>query len=135
MAKPSPLDTLADLAQNDTDAAARELGRLQGLRTQAEQQLNQLTQYRQEYRARMQADLDSAWEVLAEPIQTVMRRYGIPDPYEQLKTLTRGQSNMDRDRLHAFIRGLAIPAEAKAQLLALTPASYIGAAARLAARI
>ncbi|WP_439686691.1 flagellar export protein FliJ [Cupriavidus oxalaticus] len=55
MAKPSPLNTLADLAQNDTDAAARDLGRLQGLRTQAEQQLNQLTQYRQEYRARMQA--------------------------------------------------------------------------------
>jgi adenylosuccinate lyase len=86
-------------------------------------------------RTRMEADLDSAWEVLAEPIQTVMRRYGIPDPYEQLKALTRGQSNMDRDRLHAFIRGLAIPAEAKAQLLALTPASYIGAAARLAGRI
>ncbi|MBP0619906.1 flagellar export protein FliJ [Cupriavidus consociatus] len=55
MAKPSPLNALADLAQNDTDAAARDLGRLQGLRTQAEQQLNQLTQYRQEYRARMQA--------------------------------------------------------------------------------
>jgi len=55
MAKPSPLSTLADLAQNDTDAAARELGRLQGLRTQAEQQLNQLTQYRHEYRGRMQA--------------------------------------------------------------------------------
>ncbi|TDF64408.1 flagellar export protein FliJ [Cupriavidus sp. L7L] len=55
MAKPSPLNTLAGLAQNDTDAAARELGRLQGSRTQAEQQLNQLTQYRHEYRARMQA--------------------------------------------------------------------------------
>ncbi len=55
MAKPNPLLTLSELAQNDTDAAARELGRLQGLRTQAENQLNQLTQYRQEYRERMQA--------------------------------------------------------------------------------
>ncbi|CAG2154487.1 Flagellar FliJ protein [Cupriavidus yeoncheonensis] len=54
MARPNPLMTLSELAQNDTDAAARELGRLQGLRTQAEQQLNQLTQYRQEYRERMQ---------------------------------------------------------------------------------
>lgn len=54
MAKPNPLQTLSELAQNDTDAAARELGRLQGLRTQAAQQLNQLTQYRQEYRERMQ---------------------------------------------------------------------------------
>lgn len=54
MAKPNPLLTLSELAQNDTDAATRELGRLQGLRTQAEQQLNQLTQYRQEYRERMQ---------------------------------------------------------------------------------
>ena len=73
--------------------------------------------------------------MLAEPIQTVMRRYGIPDPYEQLKALTRGQANMDRETLHAFIRDLAIPAEAKARLLALTPATYIGAAARLAQRI
>ncbi|MGH8662675.1 MAG: adenylosuccinate lyase [Burkholderiales bacterium] len=86
-------------------------------------------------RARIGADLDNAWEVLAEPIQTVMRRYGVPDPYEQLKALTRGQANMDRKTLHDFIRGLAIPAEAKDRLLAMTPATYIGAAARLAQRI
>jgi adenylosuccinate lyase len=86
-------------------------------------------------RVRIGADLDSAWEVLAEPIQTVMRRYAIPDPYEQLKTLTRGQANMNREALHDFIRGLAIPAEAKDKLLAMTPATYIGAAARLAQRI
>ena len=58
---------------------------------------------------RLRADLDGAWEVLAEPIQTVMRRCGIADPYEQLKTLTRGQQTITRDVLHAFIRGLAIP--------------------------
>ncbi len=86
-------------------------------------------------RERVAADLAGAWEVLAEPIQTVMRRYGVPEPYEQLKALTRGQANMDRETLHAFIRGLAIPAEARDQLLALTPASYIGAAVRLAQRI
>ena len=86
-------------------------------------------------RARIGADLEAAWEVLAEPIQTVMRRYGVPEPYEQLKSLTRGRSNMDRETLHAFIRGLAIPAEAKEKLLALTPAGYIGAAAQLARRI
>jgi len=84
---------------------------------------------------RMAADLDQAWEVLAEPIQTVMRRYGIADPYEQLKALTRGRAGIDRDTLHAFIRTLAIPAEAKSQLIALTPASYIGLAAELANRI
>jgi adenylosuccinate lyase len=86
-------------------------------------------------RARIGADLEAAWEVLAEPIQTVMRRYGVPEPYEQLKTLTRGRSNMDRETLHAFIRGLAIPVEAREKLLALTPAGYIGAAAQLARRI
>ena len=86
-------------------------------------------------RARIAHDLDNAWEVLAEPIQTVMRRYGVPDPYEQLKALTRGRSNMDRATLHAFIRQLAIPAEAKERLLALTPATYTGAATRLAQRI
>jgi adenylosuccinate lyase len=86
-------------------------------------------------RARIALDLDNAWEVLAEPIQTVMRRHGIADPYEQLKALTRGQANMDRETLQRFIRGLAIPAEAKDRLLALTPATYIGAAAQLARRI
>jgi adenylosuccinate lyase len=86
-------------------------------------------------RTRIESDLEAAWEVLAEPIQTVMRRYGIPEPYEQLKTLTRGQANINRETLHAFIRGLALPTEAKQQLLAMTPASYIGAAARLAQQI
>jgi adenylosuccinate lyase len=82
----------------------------------------------------MAADLDANWELLAEPVQTVMRRYGIEKPYEKLKELTRGQ-HISRERLHAFIETLAIPAEAKAQLLALTPASYTGKAAELAARI
>jgi adenylosuccinate lyase len=86
-------------------------------------------------RARIGEDLDAAWEVLAEPIQTVMRRHGIADPYEQLKELTRGRTGIDRATLHAFIDGLAIPGEAKQRLLALTPASYIGAAAELARRI
>ena len=81
--------------------------------------------------ARLNADLDNAWEVLAEPIQTVMRRYGLPEPYEQLKALTRGVG-ISRDSLREFIAGLAIPADAKARLLALTPASYIGLAAELA---
>ncbi len=86
-------------------------------------------------RRRIAEDLDAAWEVLAEPIQTVMRRHGIADPYEQLKALTRGRSGIDRETLHAFIGGLAIPARAKERLLALTPARYIGAAAGLARRI
>ncbi|MGH8595434.1 MAG: adenylosuccinate lyase [Gammaproteobacteria bacterium] len=79
-------------------------------------------------RAALAADLDGAWEVLAEPIQTVMRRYGIADSYESLKTLTRGQ-RIDRDRLHHFIDGLAIPAPERARLKELTPAKYIGTAA------
>ena len=78
-------------------------------------------------------DLDGAWEVLAEPVQTVMRRYGVKDSYEQLKTLTRGQG-ITRETLHEFVRGLAIPADARDMLLALTPASYIGRAADLARR-
>jgi adenylosuccinate lyase len=85
--------------------------------------------------ARLAADLDANWEVLAEPIQTVMRRYGVPNPYEQLKALTRGKDGITRESLHAFIDGLAIPAGAKARLLALTPAGYIGNAAALARRV
>ena len=81
------------------------------------------------------ADLDANWEVLAEPIQTVMRRYGAPNPYEQLKALTRGKSGMTRESLHAFIDGLQIPADAKARLKALTPATYIGNATTLARRV
>jgi adenylosuccinate lyase len=85
--------------------------------------------------ATMAADLDANWEVLAEPIQTVMRRYGIANPYEQLKALTRGKTGMTREALHAFIDGLALPAEAKARLKALTPSTYVGKAADLAKRV
>lgn len=81
---------------------------------------------------RMAADLDGAWEVLAEPIQTVMRRYGVPQPYEKLKALTRGQG-ISRDALQAFAAGLTdIPQEARDQLLRLTPAAYTGNAAQQA---
>jgi adenylosuccinate lyase len=86
-------------------------------------------------RARMAADLDGSWEVLAEPIQTVMRRYGITDAYEKLKELTRGRDGITREALHALIRGLAIPDAEKQRLLALTPATYIGKAAELAKRM
>jgi len=84
---------------------------------------------------RMATDLDANWEVLAEAIQTVMRRYGLPDPYEQLKALTRGRNGITRESLHAFIDGLELPAEAKARLQALTPATYVGDAADLARRV
>jgi len=79
----------------------------------------------------LDADLTDNWEVLAEPIQTVMRRYGIEQPYEQLKALTRGQ-RVNQEILRAFITHLAIPDEAKQPLLALTPASYTGNAAEQA---
>jgi adenylosuccinate lyase len=85
--------------------------------------------------ARLAADLDANWEVLAEPIQTVLRRYGVANPYEQLKSLTRGKGRITRESLHAFIDGLAIPADAKSRLKVLTPASYVGKAADLARRI
>jgi adenylosuccinate lyase len=85
--------------------------------------------------ARLAADLDANWEVLAEPIQTVMRRYGIDNPYEQLKALTRGKAGMTRETLHAFIDSLGLPPEAKARLKALTPSSYIGKAEALAKRV
>ncbi len=83
---------------------------------------------------RLAADLDDCWEVLAEPVQTVMRRYGIENPYEQLKAMTRGKG-ITREALQAFIHTLAIPAEARDHLLAMTPASYVGKAAELARRI
>jgi adenylosuccinate lyase len=79
------------------------------------------------------ADLDAAWEVLAEPVQTVMRRYGVAEPYEKLKALTRGKG-ITREGLQEFIANLQIPAAARDELLALTPASYIGKAAELARR-
>jgi adenylosuccinate lyase len=75
--------------------------------------------------ARLAQDLDNSWEVLAEPIQTVMRRYGIEQPYEKLKELTRGQ-DMSREVIQAFVATLDIPAAARDELLALTPANYIG---------
>jgi len=81
--------------------------------------------------ARMAEDLDQNWEVLAEPVQTVMRRYGIENPYEQLKELTRGKG-ISQAALQEFIQGLAIPQDAKDRLLAMTPATYIGLAAQLA---
>jgi adenylosuccinate lyase len=84
---------------------------------------------------RIAADLDANWEVLAEAIQTVMRRYGLPDPYEQLKALTRGKQGITHESLRTFIEGLAIPAEAKSRLVALTPSTYIGDAVDLARRI
>ena len=84
---------------------------------------------------RLNEYLDNNWEVLAEPIQTVMRRYGVENPYEQLKELTRGKGGINRETLHAFINNLAIPEEAKQRLLQLTPHNYIGKAAELAARI
>jgi adenylosuccinate lyase len=84
---------------------------------------------------RLAEDLDNSWEVLAEPIQTVMRRYGIENPYEQLKELTRGKGGINKASLHTFISGLNIPDDAKQYLLALSPATYIGKAAELVNRI
>ena len=84
--------------------------------------------------AAIAADLDACWEVLAEPVQTVMRRYGIENPYEQLKELTRGKGINQAD-LQVFIRGLAIPEDAKARLLEMTPSSYLGKAIELAQRL
>ncbi len=82
--------------------------------------------------AKLAEDLDNSWEVLAEPIQTVMRRYGIENPYEQLKELTRGKGGINKESLHVFIQTLKIPADAKKLLLEMTPASYIGKADDLA---
>jgi adenylosuccinate lyase len=84
--------------------------------------------------ARLNEDLDNCWEVLAEPVQTVMRRYGVENPYEQLKELTRGKG-ITREGLQAFISGLAIPEDAKTRLLAMTPGSYLGKAVELAQQI
>lgn len=84
--------------------------------------------------ARLAQDLDNSWEVLAEPIQTVMRRYGIEKPYEKLKALTRGQ-DMSAELIQEFVAGLDLPEAARRELLALTPASYIGNAAAQARAI
>ena len=79
-------------------------------------------------------DLDASWEVLAEPIQTVMRRYGVSGAYEKLKEVTRGKT-VTAEALHELIRGLEIPQEEKDRLLAMTPGSYVGKAAELARRV
>ncbi|MDE1999278.1 MAG: adenylosuccinate lyase, partial [Burkholderiales bacterium] len=79
-------------------------------------------------------DLDSAWEVLAEPIQTVMRRYALPNPYERLKELTRGKA-ITRESIQAFIQTLELPEAEKARLMEMTPGNYIGKAVDLAKRI
>jgi len=85
--------------------------------------------------AKLAADLDANWEVLAEPIQTVMRRYAVSGAYEQLKELTRGKDGINRASLAFFIRGLQIPDAEKKRLLKMTPATYIGKAATLARKI
>jgi adenylosuccinate lyase len=84
--------------------------------------------------ARLHADLDANWELLAEPVQTVMRRYGIDSPYEKLKELTRGK-RISREEMRSFIETLEIPAAARNELLALTPSGYTGMASQLARRI
>jgi adenylosuccinate lyase len=84
--------------------------------------------------AALAADLDESWEVLAEPIQTVMRRYGLPQPYEQLKKFTRGEP-MTRELMQGFIAKLEIPEADRQRLLAMTPDSYLGKAVELARRV
>jgi adenylosuccinate lyase len=86
-------------------------------------------------RERLERDLENAWEVLAEPIQTVMRRYCIADSYEQLKELTRGKDGITRDTLHKFIDRLDLPEDEKNRLRALTPQTYLGAAVGLSRKI
>lgn len=83
---------------------------------------------------RIAGDLEDAWEVLAEPVQTVMRRYGVANPYERLKALTRGKA-ITRQELHDFIAELPLPEKARQELMALTPASYTGLASKLAKQI
>jgi adenylosuccinate lyase len=80
---------------------------------------------------KLAADLDGSWEVLAEPIQTVMRRYGVPEPYEKLKAFTRGKAKVTRASMQAFVEGLGdtVPEEAKRALAELTPGTYVGNAA------
>ena len=84
--------------------------------------------------AHMERELDATWEVLAEAVQTVMRRYGVPEPYEKLKALTRGKG-IDRETLIAFVDGLDIPAAEKERLRGLTPATYLGNAASQARKV
>jgi adenylosuccinate lyase len=83
---------------------------------------------------RLAADLETNWEVLAEAVQQVMRRHGVPEAYEKLKDMSRGK-RLERGALAAFVKALDIPDDAKKRLLALTPAKYTGLAAELARRI
>ena len=83
---------------------------------------------------RLAADLDASWEVLAEAVQTVMRRHGLPNPYEQLKALTRGQG-ITAESMRAFVESLDLPAEDKQRLREMTPSTYLGLAERLAREI
>jgi adenylosuccinate lyase len=83
--------------------------------------------------AALAADLDAAWEVLAEPVQTVMRRHGLPDPYGQLKEFTRGRP-ITRELMQGFIADLPLPPDQRQRLLELTPATYVGMAEVLARR-
>jgi adenylosuccinate lyase len=84
---------------------------------------------------RVAEDLNASWEIMAEPIQTVMRRYGIANAYDKLKELTRGKDGINRASLQAFVNTLNIPAAEKQRLLLLSPDTYIGKAAELAKRI
>ena len=84
--------------------------------------------------ARLEADLEQNWEVLAEAVQQVMRRHGVPDAYDRLKAMSRGK-RLEREALAEFVKSLPIPAQAKKRLLALTPAKYTGLAAELAKRV
>jgi len=85
--------------------------------------------------ARLAEDLDQQWDLLAEPVQTVMRKYGITNAYEQLKDLTRGRGGIDRESMQAFIRNSGLPSHEIDSLLALTPSRYIGLATTLAQNI
>ena len=84
---------------------------------------------------KLNEDLEQCWDVLAEPVQTVMKKYGIENAYEQLKDLTRGQGGITKSGLHNFIATLNIPDDAKQRLLNLTPQSYTGIAQQLAQKI
>eukprot|EP00457_Paulinella_chromatophora_P023723 gb/GEZN01027280.1/.p1 GENE.gb/GEZN01027280.1/~~gb/GEZN01027280.1/.p1 ORF type:complete len:159 (+),score=19.13 gb/GEZN01027280.1/:66-479(+) len=84
---------------------------------------------------KLAAELNEHWEVLAEPIQTVMRRYDVPEPYEKLKELTRGKGRISEQTILDFVRSLDIPQQAKDALLTLTPAKYIGTAVQAANQV
>ena len=84
---------------------------------------------------KLDSDLERCWDVLAEPVQTVMKKYGIENAYEELKSLTRGRGGISKADIHVFIKQLDIPEDAKKRLLTLTPKSYTGLAQKLATDI